>query len=201
MTDFLSYARPRPLELENVTAVSLLEHALEVLAGEVQARGVKVEIDDRSGGALVRVDRAQMGQLLLNLARNALAAMEESGRPPHLRLEARLELPAPSRPSHRVVLVVADNGSGIPRDVQPRVFDLFFSTRKGGTGLGLAIVERISGAHDGLLSLRSTPAGTAISVSLPAAPPGLGRAQAGPEKAGLESARVVARQAGAVKPV
>lgn len=178
VTDFLSYARPRPLELETVTAVSLLEHTLEVLAGQLQARGVKVEIDDRSGGAFVRVDRAQMGQLLLNLAHNALAAMENSGRAPRLRMEARLELPAPARPSHRVVLEVADNGVGIPRDAQPRIFDLFFSTKKGGTGLGLAIAERIAGAHDGLLALRSTPGqGTAISISLPVAAPAAGHAQ------------------------
>lgn len=201
VTDFLSYARPRPLELETVSAVSLLEHTLEVLAGQLQARGVKVEIDDRSGGAFVRVDRAQMGQLLLNLAHNALAAMENSGRAPRLRMEARLELPAPTRPSHRVVLEVADNGVGIPHEAQGHIFDLFFSTKKGGTGLGLAIVERIAGAHDGLLALRSTPGeGTAVSVSLPVMAPAADHAQAGRVRAGGEAARVAVQPSGAARP-
>lgn len=172
VTDFLSYARPRPLELEEIQAASLLEHTLEVLAGELQAHDVRTELADRSGGAWVRVDRAQMGQLLLNLAHNALAAMENSGRPPLLRMEARLELPGPGRPSHRVVLEVADNGVGIPREVQPKIFDLFYSTRKGGTGLGLAIVERIAKAHDGVLSVQSVPGeGATLRLSLPAIEP------------------------------
>ncbi len=172
VTDFLSYARPRALELEELPAAALLEHTLEVLAGQLQAQGVRAEITDRSGGAWIRVDRAQMSQLLLNLAHNALAAMENSGRRPELRLEARLELPGPGRPVHRVVLDVSDNGVGIPREVQPRIFDLFFSTRKGGTGLGLAIVQRIAKAHDALLAVRSVEGeGTSISVSLPAVEP------------------------------
>jgi len=172
VTDFLSYARPRALELEDVPAGALLEHTLEVLAGQLQAQGVRAEINDRSGGAWIRVDRAQMSQLLLNLAHNALAAMEQSGRRGELRMEARLELPGAGRPAHRVVLEVSDNGVGIPRDVQPKIFDLFFSTRKGGTGLGLAIVERIARAHDALLAVHSIEGqGTAISVSLPAIEP------------------------------
>ena len=186
VTDFLAYARPRSLELEDLPAAALLEHTLEVLAGQLQAQGVRAEITDRSGGAWIRVDRAQMSQLLLNLAHNALGAMENSERRPELRLEARLELPGPGRPVHRVVLDVTDNGIGIPRDVQPRIFDLFFSTRKGGTGLGLAIVQRIAKAHDALLAVRSAEGeGTSISVSLPAVEPA--QAQA-PAKAGGESA-------------
>ncbi len=171
VTDFLSYARPRALELEDVQAVRLLEHTLEVLAAELQSRGVRVEINDRSGGAWVRVDRAQMGQLLLNLAHNALQAMD-ARRPALLRMEARLELPGAGRPTHRVVLEVTDTGNGIPADVLPHIFDLFFSTKKGGTGLGLAIVDRIARAHDGLIGVQSVPGqGTTIGVSLPAVDP------------------------------
>ncbi|MEO8502637.1 MAG: ATP-binding protein [Acidobacteriota bacterium] len=195
VTDFLSYARPRPLALEAVLAVSLLEHTLEVLAGQLQARGVRVEIEDRSGGAYVLVDRAQMGQLLLNLAHNALAAMEGSERTPRLRMEARLELPAPGRPAHRVVLEVADNGGGIPPEVQSQIFDLFFSTRKGGTGLGLAIVERIAKAHEGLLAVSSVVGqGTSICVSLAAAEPSTALA-----KAAIQSGQTVSSPVPAVR--
>jgi signal transduction histidine kinase len=146
-----------------VPAAALLEHTLEVLAGEIQVRGVRVEVADQSAGAQVLVDRGQMSQLLLNLAHNALAAMEESGRPPRLRLAARQQGPW-------VVLEVEDNGVGIPAAHRERVFDVFFSTRKGGTGLGLAIVQRIARAHGAAIEVRSRPGeGTAVAVSLPAA--------------------------------
>jgi signal transduction histidine kinase len=101
-----------------------------------------------------------MGQLLLNLLQNAVAATEGSGRPPRLRLAAH-------RQGSRVVLEVADNGVGIATEDQRRIFELFFSKRKGGTGLGLAIVERIARAHGGVVEVRSAPGeGTAVRVAL-----------------------------------
>jgi signal transduction histidine kinase len=162
-SDFLAYAKPRPLEMEEVRAVWLLERAREVLAGEIQRRGAVVEIEDRSGEAWVKVDGNQFSQLLLNLLQNALAATEESGRPPVLRLSTYRQGPV-------VVLELADNGIGIPLEEQERIFDLFYSTRKGGTGLGLAIADRIARAHGGRITVQSTPgAGTAVRVEVPAA--------------------------------
>jgi signal transduction histidine kinase len=165
VTDFLAYAKPRPLEVEEMPAHTLLDHLSELLAGEVQRRGVKLEIEDRSGGARVRVDGGQMTQLLLNVAQNGLAAMEESGRPPHLRLLAYRHGP-------EVVLELVDNGVGMAAEDQQRAFDIFYSTRKGGTGLGLAIVERIAKAHGGRIEIKSSPgAGTSVAVRLPASSP------------------------------
>lgn len=162
VTDFLSYAKPRPLELEEVAPVELLEHQLQVLAGQIQARRARVTIEDHSDGARILVDRAQMGQLLLNLVQNALAATEESGRPPEIRLAA-------VRLGARLLLEVSDNGVGITAEEQAKVFDVFYSTRKGGTGLGLAIVERIARAHDAELALHSAAGeGTTVSVGLAA---------------------------------
>jgi signal transduction histidine kinase len=73
----------------------------------------------------------------------------------------------------RVVLEVSDNGTGIAEEERRRIFDVFYSTRKGGTGLGLAIVERIVRNHDGELELDSVPGeGTTFRILLPEAPPG-----------------------------
>lgn len=163
VTDFLAYAKPRPLEFERVAAVTLLGKAAEVLEAETTRRGVEVDLEDRSGGAGVRVDGAQMTQLLLNLVQNALAAMEESPRRPHLGLYVE-------RDGEDVVLEIQDNGIGIRREDLDKVFDLFFSTRKGGTGLGLAIVDRIARAHGGRLSVDSVwGSGTVVKLALPAA--------------------------------
>ena len=164
VTDFLSYARPAEPELEEVPAAGLLNEAAEVLAGEIDAQGVAVEIEDLSEGARVRVDPAQLKQLLLNLLRNALDALDpaEGG-------EARVRL-ASSRRGPRVVLEVEDNGVGMGEEQRRRMFELFYSTRKGGTGLGLAIVERIARGHGGTLEVDSAPGeGTRIRLLLPAA--------------------------------
>lgn len=162
VSDFLAYAKPRPLEMEEMPAVRPLERVRELLAGEIQKRGARVEVEDRSGGARVRVDPAQMSQLLLNLAQNALAAAEEAGRSPVLELSV-------ARHGSHVSLSVRDNGVGIPPEERERVFEIFYSTRKGGTGLGLAIVDRIARAHGGRVRMDSAVGeGTTVTVELPA---------------------------------
>jgi signal transduction histidine kinase len=174
VSDFLAYARPRPLELQEVPAAELLERAREVLGPEAARRGAALAVEDSSGGARVRVDREQLQQVLLNLARNALAATEETPRP-------RVRLAA-ARQNGEVVFAVEDNGVGIAPAERERVFDLFYSNRKGGTGLGLAIVERIVRAHGGRVAVESAPGErTVFTVILPAAePPGVGELAAEP---------------------
>lgn len=162
VSDFLAYAKPRPLEIEEIPAVRPLERVRELLAGEIQKRGARVEVEDLSGGARVRVDPGQMGQLLLNLARNALDAAEEAGRKPVLELSV-------ARHGATVALMVRDNGVGIPPEERERVFEIFYSTRKGGTGLGLAIVDRIARAHGGRVKMDSEIGeGTTVTIELPA---------------------------------
>ena len=168
VTDFLSYARPRPLELEEIPAAGLLEQVRELLAGEAASRRVALVVEDRGGGAAVQADSGQMRQLLLNLAQNALIAAEEvrrgdGGRRPRVVLAAE-------RHGGWVDLLVEDDGRGIPPEDLDRIFDIFFSTRKGGTGLGLAIVDRIARNHGGTVEVTSeVGVGTTVRVSLPAA--------------------------------
>jgi len=165
VTDFLSYARPRALEVEEVEVEDLLEQVRAILEGEARSRGVALEVGDRTGGTTVRVDLGQMRQLLLNLAQNALSAA--AGRP-----DAQVVLAAEPRDLREglVELIVEDNGVGIPAEALERIFDVFYSTRKGGTGLGLAIVDRIARRHDGSVEVESEPGrGTTFRVVLPRA--------------------------------
>jgi len=164
VTDFLSYARPRSPEREEIRPRDLFVRVRELVGGSVARRGGCLEIED-SSGALLRADPAQLTQLLLNLVGNAVAAAEEADRPPRVLLAAR------RADDDRVVLEVADNGTGIAEEERRRIFDVFYSTRKGGTGLGLAIVDRIVRNHDGELKIDSTPGeGSTFRVLLPEAP-------------------------------
>jgi signal transduction histidine kinase len=66
---------------------------------------------------------------------------------------------------------ISDTGTGIPPEVQPRIFESFLSTRADGTGLGLTIARRIMKDHRGNLSLvKTSPQGTTMRVTLPLAP-------------------------------
>ena len=163
VSDFLSYARPRGLELEELPARDLLERVHDVYRGRAALQGLRLEVADNTGGARVRVDREQMHQLLLNLTDNAVQATQGAERPPLVRLVA-------DRRQDRVALVVEDNGIGMTDEERRRATEVFFSMRKGGTGLGLAIVERIARNHDGSVEIESQPGeGTRVEVLLPAA--------------------------------
>ncbi|MCY3971083.1 MAG: HAMP domain-containing sensor histidine kinase [Acidobacteria bacterium] len=160
VSDFLSYARPADLDLEETTAAELLRHLGGVVAGKLQARQVASAIEDRTGGVTFQVDREQVNQLLLNLVDNAVAAMDNCD-DPRLRLEAEVR-------DGSVVLAVGDNGPGVDEEERERVFDLFHSGRRGGTGLGLAIVRRIANAHGGEVRVRNDGrAGATFEVELP----------------------------------
>jgi PAS domain S-box-containing protein len=119
----------------------------------------------------------QLHQVLLNLCVNARDAMPSGGQ---LTLAAdNVELDASeagrianARPGRFVMLLVSDNGAGIPREILPRVFEPFFTTKPvgQGTGLGLATTARIVAQHEGFFSLKSEPSeGTVFEIYLPVA--------------------------------
>jgi signal transduction histidine kinase len=163
VSDFLAYARPRALECRRLVAGSLLEHARELLAGQAAAHRVQLRVEALDAGTFVEGDPQQLLQLILNLAQNALAACHDR------RVTGRVTLRA-WREGARVAVEVEDNGVGIAPEERERIFEVFYSTRKGGTGLGLAIVQRIAASHGGELELLSTPGeGTRIRLWLPVA--------------------------------
>jgi signal transduction histidine kinase len=161
VTDFLSYARPPGLEPDEVSARELLERCRDLLQVEAVKRGARIAIEDAAGGVRVRVDPAQLGQLFINLVQNSMAAAHEAGRPPRVTLRALTR-------GGNTVFEVADNGAGVAAAEREKIFDLFYSSRKGGTGLGLAIVKRIAQAHEASLEVDSTPGeGTTVRLVLP----------------------------------
>ena len=165
VTDFLAYARPRPLERRRVPAASLLEHARDLLAGQAAAARVQLRVDDQAPGAWLEVDPQQLSQLLLNLTQNAFFACEERGFAGKVVLRARRE-------AGQVALEVQDDGVGIAEADREKVFEVFYSTRKGGTGLGLAIARRIAASHGGEIEVESTAGeGTTMRIWLPEAEP------------------------------
>ena len=115
---------------------------------------------------LLTADGGSLQRLLINLLNNAVDAMERGGT-----VTVTTRAPAPSETSRQgVVLEVTDTGSGIPPELFPKVFELFFTTKAPGkgAGLGLAICEEIVNEHGGIIKVTSQiGVGTCVWVFLP----------------------------------
>jgi two-component system sensor kinase FixL len=131
---------------------------------EIAKLGLTIDLDLVVGEIPVRVDLVQIEQVLLNLVRNALDALEEV--PPHRR---RLTIRG-RREGHWAVATVEDTGPGIPPEDMARLFDPFFTTKINGMGMGLPISQTILDNHGGELRVDSEPGvGTRFQVLLPLA--------------------------------
>ncbi|MEX1365885.1 MAG: PAS domain S-box protein [Nannocystaceae bacterium] len=161
LNEFRSMSRRQSFMLRPIPPQSLLEEFVQDHRREYEARGITVQTEWSSSLPLVHVDREKITQVLLNLAKNAVEAMSETGGV--LRLRVRQE-------DVYVVVEVGDDGGGIPEGVD--VFEPFATTKSYGTGLGLPVAKQIVAAHGGELDYRSEPGrGTTFRLCLPVEPP------------------------------
>jgi two-component system sensor histidine kinase PilS (NtrC family) len=159
---FLFQARTPGRPRSPVDLVPLVSEALTLLRnGPEVGDQHQVEFDVDQGPLVCMVDADQIIQVFWNLARNGLEAMPNGGL-----LHVRLR-----RDGDEVVLSVRDQGRGMGRDEQRKMFEPFRSQSPMGTGLGLAIVYRIVREHRGDITVRSAPSrGTQVDVRLPVVP-------------------------------
>jgi signal transduction histidine kinase len=157
---FLKYAGrleldPKPTELNE-----LIEELADFFAPQAQLQRVQLRLRKHPTPVTANIDARLIKQTLLNLMINALHAMPGGG---------ELILAITTRDGD-AFLDVIDTGTGIPPDKLPRIFDAFFTMKKGGTGLGLAMAKRIVAEHDGDISVQSEVGkGTDFKIRLPMA--------------------------------
>jgi two-component system, LuxR family, sensor histidine kinase DctS len=168
------FVRRREQQHEAVAPEALIEAVLPLVRLQARKSGTRVELDLHAPGApkppSVRCDRTLVEQVLLNLSRNGIQAMESSTPAAErvLRLATR-----PSDDGRRTVFSVEDRGSGIPPEVASRLFTPFFTTRSEGMGLGLSLCRTVAEAHGGALEFGPGPdgRGTVFRFSLPSLAP------------------------------
>ncbi|WP_147820589.1 c-type heme family protein [Salidesulfovibrio onnuriiensis] len=135
LQDLLNFARPGKGDAEEIDLAQTVRKSARVFLVQAEKRGVRVDVDIEPEFPGLTVNGQAMEQILANLFNNALDAVREGA--------GKITLKVFSDPvAAEAVLMVADNGGGIPADVMDRIFDPFFSTKEvgKGTGLGLAVV-------------------------------------------------------------
>jgi len=159
VNDFANYARMPQMQAE--------PFALDALAAEVLElyRGGPVRIEARltAADAQVRGDSKRLRQVLHNLLKNAIEALEERN-DGHIAVDSRV---VDSSDTRFVELSVEDNGGGIDADLIGRLFEPYVTSKAKGTGLGLAIVKKIIEEHGGIIWVENTTQGARFTARLP----------------------------------
>jgi two-component system nitrogen regulation sensor histidine kinase NtrY len=158
VNEFSRFARLPQLNLAPQDLNQLVQETL-LLYQEVQPR-ITLEFTPDPALPPLLLDREQVKRMLLNLLDNALGSMPGRG---------TMSVSVTGDPAHeRVQLIVADTGVGVPDRDKIRIFEPYFSTKRGGTGLGLAIVSSIVAEHQGFLRVEdNVPQGAKFIIYLP----------------------------------
>ncbi|GBD35917.1 Sensor protein FixL [bacterium HR36] len=146
-----------PVGSVNLNAV--VQESLALLAGELSAHAIRVELQLQPQLPEVRGDAVQLAQVLVNLLRNAVEAVV--GRPqPRIIITTRIQPDA-------IEVSVEDNGPGLTPQIRERLFEPFFTTKPQGLGIGLNVSRRIVEAHGGTLHAENLPTGARFTMRLP----------------------------------
>ena len=154
----IDFSRPMELKLEDEDIRQITSAVLMLASGELANQNVQLETMLPPRAVVVKVDADMLRQAILNIVLNGAQAMPGGGT---LRIMLREE-------SRYAVLTIADTGEGIAAEILPRIFDLYFTTKKDGSGIGLAMCYRIVQLHSGVLEVDSEPGhGTTFTVRIP----------------------------------
>ncbi len=163
MNDLLELGKPveqSKLRTEPLTEIVAISVDAWKQSKHGRGREVVASLAGPAEGTYILADAKKLQQVFINLLDNA-AQHSPEGSP------VRIEVPPPA--GGKAEVRVVDQGAGIAADILPRVFDAFFTTRRGGTGLGLSIVKHIIEKHGGTISLANNDPqpGCTVSVVLP----------------------------------
>lgn len=153
LTSFLEFALPARHNLHESTMDfslrALIDELMEAHSEQMRQHDITFEVNTPPGADLiVEADRRLIYQALRNVILNALQVLQNS-------VKKHVSISAENVDGKRVRITVSDTGPGIAEENLGRIFDLFFSTRKGGSGFGLAIARKIVEEHGGRISARN----------------------------------------------
>jgi signal transduction histidine kinase len=155
----VDFTRPRDLHIEEIDLRRLLEDVIMLATPDAEQHGVTVERKLGTEPLGVKVDPDLMKQAILNVVLNGIQAMPHGGA---LTISAL-------RDGDSMVAEIRDQGAGIPHDLQEKIFELYFTTKKGGSGIGLAQTYQALQWHYGSIDFETVEGhGTTFRLRLPA---------------------------------
>lgn len=159
ITNFLQYARPRANEFETVDLTYIIKDVITLLRLSPEVRSVHEIIENLPDEPVYAVaDAAGLKQVFWNLTRNAMQSMPDGG---------KLIVKLAKISDHRLQIIFADTGVGMPPAQVERLFEPFSQSTTGGTGLGLSIVYQIIRDHNGTINVRSREGkGSTITIEM-----------------------------------
>ncbi|MFB3897476.1 MAG: ATP-binding protein [bacterium] len=163
IADFLTFAKPREPNMVKCKVESIVDRTLALAHSQLIKKPYQIDWKNNTGPEdYISADANQIQQVFLNLILNACQAMPNGGTITITAYRTTMNgIPA-------LGISFADQGVGIPEEVQSKIFDPFFTTKEEGTGLGLAMVHQIIEAHKGKIELQSElNKGTIFTVYLP----------------------------------
>ncbi len=158
-----AFARHHEARMKPVGANRLLEELVELAQTDAHHHNVRLLVEADADAPMVCADAVQIQQVLLNLVRNAIDAMQTIPEP-----SREVVLRTRVAEQGEIEFMVADRGAGLPPELSSQVFTAFFTTKPSGTGLGLSISQSIIKVHGGRLWCTDNPGGGArFFFSLP----------------------------------
>lgn len=161
LDDFLRFAGKIELKPQPVELLSLLDELVDFMTPQAQLQHVQLRLKKETAAVYATADPRLLKQAVLNLVLNGLQAMGDQG--------GEVILSA-CQADHECRIDIIDTGKGMSPETREKIFQAYFSLRKGGTGLGLAMAKRIVDEHGGRISVCSEEGkGSAFSIYLPLA--------------------------------
>lgn len=158
---FLNFTWPVEVHLQPIDVNTTVNQVIALASTEAQERGVSINKQIEPGQLMIKGDADLLKQTLLNIIINGCQAMPEGG---------PLKVTTSRGSDDSVRIMIVDRGIGIAREDQERIFNLYYTTKKGGTGIGLAQAFRAVQLHGGEIRFDSqVGVGTAFEIILPAA--------------------------------
>jgi signal transduction histidine kinase len=155
----VDFTRPRDLHLEEIDLRRLLDDVILLATPEAEQHKVAITRDFTPDPLYVRVDTDFMKQAFVNVVLNGVQAMPQGG---------ALAITAHRDDHGSIITEIHDQGGGIPPEIQDRIFELYFSTKKGGSGIGLAQTYQVMQWHYGSVDFNSAAGqGTTFRLCLP----------------------------------
>ena len=166
--DVAQFSRRKALEQAEVDLHELVNHSLDLVADKINEKETPIETRLADQKLIGHWDFDQLSQVFVNVIANAIDASPKQATVVIATEVIEVVSGEEGRVKKQARLTIADQGSGMDKATEDRIFEPFFSTKKRGTGLGLAIVKQIVEQHDGEITVESSPGkGTTFRIDLP----------------------------------